>query len=204
MSTPKVPTIPKVPYVAKVPRSYGGHPYIASFNESDGSKTHPTRSSKPAKKAASAGQCNQRSKETHDMNGPEKIRRSRAQGPIHIKLKHKKSEPARPSVIVSPQDPRFADRPVLAAMVAKLTTALERRKRKSTWISDAVRAELYDRYTRILADAESCKLDEFIRWVTQDGRYLCAAGNFASFCADYLQADEDEARGLWAEASPPA
>jgi len=120
-----------------------------------------------------------------------------------MKPKHKEPQRARTSVIASPQDSRFADSPALAALAAKMSVALERRKRKTSWISDAVRAELYDRYTQMLADSESLKLDDFIGWVTEDGRYLAVEGNFVSFCAEYLQADEDEARGLWAEAASP-
>jgi hypothetical protein len=124
--------------------------------------------------------------------------------PSPMKPKHHKPEHARTPVIESPQDQRFKDSPQQAALVAKMSAALERRKQKTSWLSDAVRAELYDRYTRMLADSESYKLDDFIRWVTQDGRYLGAAGNFVSFAADYLLANEEDARALWAEATPPS
>jgi len=70
-------------------------------------------------------------------------------------------------------------------------------------MTDAVRAELYHRYARMLADSEPSTLYVFIDWVTQDGRYLAAEGNFVLFSAEYLLASEDEARGLWAESAPP-
>ena len=86
--------------------------------------------------------------------------------------------------------------PALSALAAQMASALERRKHKTPWISDAVRAELYDRYTRILANEDSVTVEDFTRWVTQDGRYLAAEGCFVSFAAEYLQASEKEARAL--------
>ena len=56
---------------------------------------------------------------------------------------------------------------------------------------------MLDKYYHIVADPPSSDVEDFLRWVAEDERYLGAAGNFALFCAAYFQASEDEAADLW-------
>ncbi|HEV7927525.1 MAG TPA: hypothetical protein VGR14_19395 [Verrucomicrobiae bacterium] len=103
-----------------------------------------------------------------------------------------------------PPDLRLGGSPALADMLKAMKSALANRKRKTTWITDAIRVELFDRYATFLAEPEKFDLNGLIEWVTKNGRYLAASGNFAMFCTDYFASTENEARALWAEASPPA
>ena len=114
-----------------------------------------------------------------------------------MKLKRTKSESTRAAVIDSPQDARFANSPSLAALVAKMTSALEARKRKTSWTTDEVRAEMLHRYADMLDDADETALRGFVRWVVEDARYLLAEGNFEMFCHLYLMAELGEAPALW-------
>src|ERR1035438_5746757 len=99
-----------------------------------------------------------------------------------MKLKHKKPEPARTAVIDRPPDSRFANSPRQAALVARMTNALERRKRKTPWVTDAVRADLLRRYADVLDDPNEAAQRDFMRWVVDDAHYLAAEGSFAEFC----------------------
>jgi len=114
-----------------------------------------------------------------------------------MKVKHKKPEPARTAVIELVQDSRFKDSPRQAAMVDKMAAALERRKRKTSWISDVVRADMLRRYANVLDDPSEIAQRDFVRWAVDDGHYLGVEGNFAEFCRVYLLAEPPDVTMLW-------
>jgi len=61
-----------------------------------------------------------------------------------------------------------------------MAAALESRKRKTSWMTDAARSEMSQRYADVLDSPDN--LDGFLHWVIEDARYLCAEGNFQLFC----------------------
>ena len=78
-----------------------------------------------------------------------------------------------------------------------MTSAIEGRKRKTSWMSDSTRAEMLRRYADLLEVNDETTLRDFFRWVVDDAQYLAAEGNFQMFCHVYLAAELDEAPSLW-------
>jgi hypothetical protein len=99
--------------------------------------------------------------------------------------------------IDSAPHPRFADRPALAALVAKMALALEERKRNTPWEIDIIRAEMLRRYVNVLDCPTETMLRNFLRWVVVREHYLAAADDFQIFCQAYLTAEKDEWTALW-------
>ena len=117
--------------------------------------------------------------------------------PLHMKDHNKRHT----GLVTEPA--RWPNNPVLGALVKEMAAAMDRRKRRTPWLTDAVRAELLDRFASLLDEPASSDNPCFAHWVIEDGRYLSAEGSFTLFCSKYLQLSEEESQTFWAEISTP-
>jgi len=82
-------------------------------------------------------------------------------------------------------------------MIARMAAALERRKCKTPWMTESVRADMLRRYADLLDDPSEATQRHFVRWAVEDSRYLGSEGNFELFCTTYLMAEPPDVAMLW-------
>lgn len=90
---------------------------------------------------------------------------------------------------------RFKKNEALARLITTMTSNLKRRAQKTSWIKDATRAEIIERYADVLDVSTDVAVRDFVRWVVEDARYLAVEGNFQMFAHVYLMAEMEES--IW-------